>query len=249
MTTSTARRLPTNWFRDLFRKPRRDRLRKKTPARIRPRVERLEDRITPVHDLGLFQLDRNALIAVDRPAPNNFGGDDWDLLNTQYLAGDTTPGNSAAFTGILADNTAVNPLGSIGTQFQGGGSKDNNDISQWLWNPGEPLDKDDITDGYAAAYINTTDTGNNNVGDLILYYGLDRFANNGSAQVGAWFFQNDIGLTTTAQSGGFKFSGVHAVGDILVQSNFTQGGVISSITVFCSQSSLHCGGRFSVWGR
>ena len=56
-----------------------------------------------------------------------------------------------------------------------GGSKDDLDISQWLWNPGEPLDKDDITNAYAAAYTNTTDTGNNNVGDLIVYFGLDRF--------------------------------------------------------------------------
>jgi hypothetical protein len=166
-----------------------------------------------VHDLGLFELDRNAIDGA--PA-----GDDWATL---YGGG----GSAARFTGILPDIGADG-----GTQFQGGGSKDNNDISQWLWKAGEPLDKDDITNAYAAAYVNTTDTGDNNVGDLIIYYGLDRFANNGSAQVGFWFFQNAIGLTGTPQSGGFKFSGVHTVGDVLVQSNFSQGGVIDSISVF-----------------
>ena len=165
-----------------------------------------------VHDLSLFELDRNA---VDDVAPGN----DWGTL---FAGG----GNATRFTGILSD------IASPGNQFQGGGSKDNNDISEWLWKQGEPLDKDDITNAYAAAYTNAIDTGNNNVGDLIVYYGLDRFANNGSAQVGFWFFQNAIGLTDTPTGGGFQFSGVHAVGDVLVQSNFSQGGVIDSISVF-----------------
>src|SRR5215831_9353863 len=109
MTTASTRRRPTNRLLDLFRKPRRGRLRKKPLAGSRPRVEALEERIAPVHDLGLFQLDRNALAAVDRPPPNNFGGDDWDTL---FNGG----GSAAQFTGIVADNNAVNPLGSIGTQ-------------------------------------------------------------------------------------------------------------------------------------
>ena len=58
------------------------------------------------------------------------------------------------------------------------------------------------------------------------------FDNSGSAQVGFWFFQNPISLTNTPRGGGFEFSGVHAEGDILVQSNFTNGGVVDSVTVF-----------------
>jgi uncharacterized repeat protein (TIGR01451 family) len=158
------------------------------------------------HDIGVFELDRNA---QDGAAP----GDDWDTL-----AGGG--GSADAFTGILVD------IGGTGTQFHGGGSKDNNDIDEWLWNPGEPLDKDDITNAYAAAYIDPDD------GDLIIYHGLDRYANNGSAQIGFWFFQNPIGLTNIPRSGGFEFSGVHAVGDLLIQSNFTQGGVVDSVSVF-----------------
>lgn len=163
-----------------------------------------------VHDTGQFQLDGNA---VDGGA-----GDDWS----------TPPkpaGGATLFTGILEDNATAE-------QFTGGGSKDNNDISQWLWKVGEPLDKDNITNAYAAGYISTVDTGDTDIGDFIVYFGLDRLANNGSAQVGFWFFRNQIGLTNTQSGGGLKFSGSHAVGDILVQSNFSQGGVISRISVF-----------------
>jgi uncharacterized repeat protein (TIGR01451 family) len=165
-----------------------------------------------VHDLGLFELDRNA---VDMAA----AGDDWDTL-------DGGGGSAVEFTGILEDTS------SPGTQFQAGGSKDNADITDWLWKTGEPLDKDDITNAYAAAYINQVDTGGNNVGDQILYYGLDRFANNGTAQVGFWFLQDEVGLTNTPRGGGFEFAGAHQVGDVLVQSNFSQGGVIDTISVF-----------------
>src|SRR5262245_51828351 len=92
---------------------------------------------TAVHDLGLFELDRNATAGAALP------GEDWS----------PGPAGAEAFTGIISDNAAS------GDQFQGGGSKDDLDISQWLWKPGEPLDKDDITDGYAAAYTSPADTG------------------------------------------------------------------------------------------
>ena len=71
---------------------------------------------------------------------------------------------------------------------------------------GEPLDKDDITNAYAAAYVNTVDTTNDDIGDLIIYFGLDRFDTNGSAQVGFWFLQSEIGLTDIPSQGGFEFS-------------------------------------------
>jgi hypothetical protein len=164
---------------------------------------------TAVHDLGLFELDRNA---TDGAA----AGDDWS----------PAPAGATSFTGILADDAAG------GDQFHGGGSKDDLDVSQWRWKPGDPLDKDNITNGYAASYVSTMDTGDTDIGDIILYFGLDRFANNGSAQVGIWFFQNDIAKTNIASGGGFTFSGVHANNDILVQSNFSQGGVISRVSVF-----------------
>jgi len=190
-----------------------------------------------VHDVGLFQLDRNATATEAGHGP----GDDWaTLYNSGGNNGCLIAHDCLDFSGVVPDVTGSNPLGSTGTQFQGGGSKDNNDITQWLWNPGEPLDKDDITNAYAAAY---SYQGSSEVctppaqcvkhGDMIVYYGLDRFANNGTAQVGFWFLKDPgVGLTTTASQGGYKFAGTHQVGDLLVQSNFTGGGVITSITVY-----------------
>jgi hypothetical protein len=177
-----------------------------------------------INELGLFELDRNA---TDEATP----GDDWATL---YGGG----GSAVDFTGILPD------IAAPGTQFQGGGSKDDLDISSWLWKEGEPLDKDDITNAYAAAYVyegeescpegvDPGDPSCTEPGDLIVYFGLDRYANNGSAQVGFWFLQDpNFGLTDTPRSGGFEFSGVHQVGDILVQSNFTNGGVITNISIY-----------------
>ncbi|MBI2303758.1 MAG: hypothetical protein HYU86_03310, partial [Chloroflexi bacterium] len=182
-----------------------------------------------IHDLGLLELDRNAI--TDHAGAGL--PDDWDRVfngtaNTT-VATFITDGGTVTISGVTV----------TGTQFHGGGSKDDLDISpsgstaqHWLWNDGEPLDKDDILHAFAAAYANPTDTGNNNVGDLIIYFGLDRFSNSGSAQVGFWFLQTAVDLTTTPDSGGFDFSGVHAVGDVLVQSNFSNGGVIDSIAVF-----------------
>ena len=121
-----------------------------------------------VHDLGLFELDRNA---EDEAA----AGDDWDVL---------PGGGEDDFSGILADIG-----GDGGTQFQGGGSKDDLDITEWLWKDGEPLDKDDITNAYAAAYSHTLDTGENDVRDVVIYFGLVRFWTAGSAQVGFWFLR------------------------------------------------------------
>ncbi len=163
-----------------------------------------------VHDAGLFQLDRNAT--------DSGAGDDW---NTRPKP----EGAAAVFTGILEDNATAE-------QFTGGGSKDNSPIEDWLWKEGEPLDKDNITNAYAAGYVSTVDTGDTDVGDFIVYFGLDRLANNGSAQVGFWFFRSAVGLSNTKSGGGFKFSGSHSVGDILVQSNFSQGGVISTVSVY-----------------
>ncbi len=189
-----------------------------------------------VHDLNLFELDRDALDSNCGTLP-----DDWQTLYGNPPGGGTCPGwpdsgFAEAFTGILPDIGADG-----GTQFTGGGSKDNNDISQWLWKAGEPLDKDDITNAYSAAYTYTgpqvcepgfSPPNCTEPGDSIIFFGLDRFSTAGDAQVGFWFFQNPIGLTNISSQGGFEFSGVHEVGDVLVQSNFTNGGAVESLSVF-----------------
>jgi hypothetical protein len=151
-----------------------------------------------VHDIGVFELDGDA---TDDPA---VAGDDWDTVN----AGG---GSAVARTGTVADPAPV----SI---FTGGGSKDPIDISSWKHKDGSVPDKDDVTNAYAAAY--------NVNGDLVIYFGADRFANDGDAQLGFWFFQQNITLNPAG-----TFNGTHEVGDVLVLANFSQGGSVSTIQV------------------
>src|SRR4029453_12935032 len=175
-----------------------------------------------VHDLGLFELDENATNAVAVP------GDDWDQVKagtsgavaSVFIAdGDDFSGGVTVPPGLPTDDTSY---------FTTGGSKDVNNINQWRHQTGDVApDKDEILNAYAAAYVNTVDTPNSNPGDLILYFGLDRFANKGDAQVGFWFFQSTHSLNPDG-----TFSGVHQVGDILVLSHFTQGGVVDTIEVY-----------------
>jgi hypothetical protein len=67
---------------------------------------------------------------------------------------------------------------------------------------------------------------------ICVYFGLDRFATDGSAQVGFWFTKNNIAQTNVKKNGAFLFSGAHAEEDILVQSNFTNGGDVDTVSVF-----------------
>ncbi|WP_339458265.1 DUF7507 domain-containing protein [Pseudomonas sp. EA_105y_Pfl2_R69] len=157
---------------------------------------------------GLFELDGNTLDAGATP------GDDWGSL---FLG--TQGGTPAAFTGILADPAPV-------TIYWQGGSKDINDVSEWRYKDGSVPDKDDITNAYAAGY--TVQPGQatelHEAGDLIIYFGLDRYANNGDAHAAFWFFQDNVGLGPNG-----TFNGQHVGrngdqrGDLMVLVEYPQG--------------------------
>jgi hypothetical protein len=156
--------------------------------------------LSAVHDLGVFELEGDA---TDDPAVL---GDDWSSVN----GSGATP---LAKTGILSDPGNA-------TIFTGGGSKDPIDVNQWRHKDaaGGLPDKDNITNAYAAAY-----SVNN---ELVIYFGADRFANTGDAQLGFWFFQQNV--STNADG---TFNGVHTVGDTLVLANFENGGAQVTIQV------------------
>ena len=63
----------------------------------------------------------------------------------------------------------------------------------------------------------------------LLVFGSDRYDNEGSAQQGFWFFQDTI-TTIGVTKGGF--TGVHQPGDLLIISDFSNGGTTSTITVY-----------------
>ncbi|MCC6075304.1 hypothetical protein ACFPTX_01635 [Pseudomonas sp. GCM10022188] len=190
----------------------------------------------PVHAVdgnppGLFELDGNI-------PEGTTAGDDWGSLYANTAA----KANLITFTGITADPAPA----SIFTQ---GGSKDVNDVNQWKHTNGSVPDKDDITNAYAAAYNNPTDvcfngttavtcaagqTPVHRAGDMIVYFGLDRLANNGDAFAGFWFFQDDV-----APVAGGTFSGLHVAktattpGDVFVIVEYPQAsGAVPVIKVY-----------------
>jgi hypothetical protein len=176
---------------------------------------------------GLFELDGNA-------TTNSSSSHDWDQVfadagsptvssNTQSSStGFSNGASSKALAGNFtydAYNTTVDNI------FTGGGSKDPNGISNWMYTSSKPQGKDDIENAAAALYIErSTDP---NPGDVILYSMVDRYDNSGNSTMGFWFFVNPLSL-----GAGGAFTGAHTTGDILLISNFTQGGSVSTIAVY-----------------
>ncbi|ROV57719.1 hypothetical protein EGH82_21785 [Vibrio ponticus] len=146
-----------------------------------------------VHDNGVFELEGNAFddAAVD--------GDDWENVFNED--------DAANVSVFIADPSPV----SIFT----GGRKDIQDIPDWSHKNGSVPDKDDLTNGYAAAY--GVDDGNGGQ-DLIIYFGADRFANVGDAFMGFWFFQDEVKALPDG-----TFSGEHINGDVLILVEYPQG--------------------------
>jgi hypothetical protein len=136
-----------------------------------------------------FELDGNAVA-------NATAASDWATLYSGS-------GNFLAFTGIVADP-------GQDTIFAGG-PKDIQDMDKWTWkNNGGFPDKNDITNAFAAAYDSS--------GDLVVYFGADRFSNSGDAYLGFWFFKDRVTLNANG-----TFSTRHQVGDLLVLLNYPQG--------------------------
>jgi hypothetical protein len=202
-----------------------------------------------VHDAGVFQLDGNAQTSVQSDPPAD---EDWDLIckanpdtctfkdGAPVPAGDTTSTSSSH-----VDDGALNA-----TIFHGS-SKDTGDISTWRWKneAGGLPDKDNLLHAYAARYTvdatlpsdpspcpNGTDPAE---GDCsLIYFGSDRYANDGDATQAFWFLQNRVTLSNPPRTsnGGFEFDGVHKNGDLLVISEFSNGGTKSTITVYTWQN-------------
>ncbi|HEX8310836.1 MAG TPA: hypothetical protein VF614_05930, partial [Chthoniobacteraceae bacterium] len=116
----------------------------------------------------------------------------------------------------------VDPVNQFGDDiFTGGKSKDVDGVTSWSWKQHTPQDKDDIAHAFGSSVADSSS------GHQLLFAGLDRFAANGDATVGFWFFQKAV-----SKSSNGSFGGMHTDGDILLTVNFTQGGQINSVTGF-----------------
>lgn len=166
-----------------------------------------------------FELDGN-------PQASGLPGDDWETL----MAG---AGGTLAKTAIPIFDGADAPTDT--TYWKGGGSKDVNDINQWAYSGSDVApDKNEIVNAAAAAY-RVADQGTpdgDTLDDLIITFHADRFSNDGDAAAGFWFFKNPVELNDgkfTAPGGGAV---QHAIGDVLVVSDFNEGEGVNTIRVF-----------------
>ena len=167
-------------------------------------------RASAVHQNGLFELDGDAFNDPALP------GDDWSSVNLGLPGGYF----SRVFVPYSVEGPAVDK-----TFFTGGGSKDTNDLSQWGWSANDVApDKDQLTNTYAASYVDAS-------GHTIVNFGADRYDTSGDANVGFWFFQSPVSLNANG-----SFSGQHSDGDVFVVSAFTNGGSAPNIDVYKWQS-------------
>jgi len=198
-----------------------------------------------VHDAGNIELEGNAVQEAF---------DDWDNVCQEVdvlnAPDDVDCGTSVGTSGATAVDWVAEPNLNA-TIFTGGGSKDPQDVSKWAWKDGAGglPDKDNLLHAFAARYSQPPSAdcpaGTATTCD-ILYFGSDRYDNSGDAQQGFWFFQNAIGLGTNPVGGGQGFTGVHRAGDLLVISDFSNGGTKSTIKVYewdptCLKAGGSCG--------
>lgn len=141
--------------------------------------------------------------------------DYWNLVNGTGLPGGE---NNTGSAGHSSARTFINGTAST-FSFTGGGSKDSNLLSSWSYSAGPTPNKDTFNHGYAAAYIAS--------GDLVLVFGADRASTSGDANIGIWFFQDNV-----APNGSGGFTGVHKNHDVFIVSAFTNGGSVPNFTVY-----------------
>lgn len=197
--------------------------------------------VLAVHDTGAFELEGNAV---------HNAADDWaDVFNN----------TDTAFASTFTNDGSLNA-----TIFTGGGSKDPIDINQWAWKDGAGglPDKDNLLDSFAARYSLPPGPGcpDGGTGSCdILFFGSDRYDNSGDAQQGFWFFQNPVSTRydTTGDGtpdsdcpqrigGGTGFCdprtgapATHVDGDLLIISNFSNGGTTSTISVYVWDATVN----------
>ncbi|SEP54681.1 Ig-like domain-containing protein [Flavobacterium urocaniciphilum] len=127
--------------------------------------------------------------------------------------------NNAANTKKAFKHDPFNATGVDDQWTQGSKDTDASPTTNWKWVYGNSNDKGDI--GNAGAVL---------LGTKLYFFG-DRAAFNGDSQIGFWFFLDDV-MPTGSGASASPFTGEHSNGDILIISNFTNGGGIVQPLVY-----------------
>jgi hypothetical protein len=180
-----------------------------------------------VHDED-FQLDGDVLSSTITNAGGTPQVVDWDLI---FDANGDSLSLPSGFSDAGFDRDFESSLGDAGGTFITSdsstfatGSKDTLGINGWQCNFDNNVNsKIDVMNAYAVAYENAA-------GDELMYFALERNTNTGDANVGFWFLQGAVGCDST--SGTADFTGAHQDGDVLVVSEFSNGGTVSTVNVY-----------------
>src|SRR5262245_59844540 len=176
-----------------------------------------------VHDNGMFELDGNTVHNSATTPPY-----DWNSLfdssGNRLITPDPINGP------LLADTFVSDYVVPDQSYFQS--NKDIQPIASgvqhWACDPiNNPLNKDDIQNAYAAV-VQVPDNAPDNAGDTVLYMASERGSNNGTSFAGFWLLKDP----TVGCSGSNDFSGEHKDGDILIISDYTNGGGTQDVSVY-----------------
>ena len=170
-----------------------------------------------VHDNGMFELDGNTV-------NNGTALYDWNDLfganGQQLITPDPVNGP------VLADVFVKDAATPDPTYFTS--NKDIQPIASWgCTTQNTPTPKDDLANAYAAL-IQVPADAPDNAGHQVLYLASERKSNNGDSFAGFWLLKdNSVGC-----SGSGSFTGQHEDGDLLILSNYTNGGGTQDVQVY-----------------
>jgi hypothetical protein len=170
-----------------------------------------------------FQLDGNIATGVTSPVTY-----DWASFFNSSGGKLSLPTGYTASAFVKDFNTTTDRKGN--TVFDTNdsstytiGSKDTLDVNGWSCTPANNVtDKGDIMNAYAVAYTDPVS------GHKFMFFGLERNANAGDANVAFWFLAGSASCPTA----GGSFTGTHHNGDLLIVSAFTNGGSVSNINAY-----------------
>lgn len=159
----------------------------------------------------------------------NNGGTDWE--NLFDVSGSNVPTPKATLPDGYSEAVFVRDFipGKSGPDAStfATGSKDTLNVTPgWQCNKDNNVnDKTDIVNAYAAASEDAN-------GDIIVYFALERFSNEGDGNVGFWFLKDgSVGCEILTGKTG-SFTGNHSDGDVLIVSEFSGGGKVSDIFAY-----------------
>ncbi len=180
-----------------------------------------------VGNAGVFELDGNVAQNTATPPPY-----DWScVFNTPVTANCPPSANPAdtattpTWLGAVFQTDYANPDPSYFSS-NGAGVKDIDQLNQWgCTTLNNPLNKDDILNAYGTVFV--AQGNSSKAGHELVYLAQERDSNNGDSFAGFWLMHNQH----ACQNGTFT-NPVHDPGDLLIVSNYTNGGGTSTIQLY-----------------